>query len=325
MGFWSSAWAGCKSAAKAVSSGVKAVYYKVTGNKEKASGNWQQAKENANDVKTNFVAAGHALTGRDKFEEAEQLYSKITEKYNVKRKEFETEVEKLIDSIEACVQSINNNKNIIHAELFVQMANNLSKIKDIKLPEGFIVEEYRAVTISTDSIRGKDKLFKIDFNKLTFKNASLGILTLGWYTRKKAKQSLFAVKEEEAKINHEIAKMDAELDKMKAVLTSLQNVEHYFNSLVSIYRQLLDRLDNSVHHLYFKCMQFARRLVDQGLSVKFLPVSQQKELEALFTASKILKVMTQTQIISLETSDTATYAANMKDNYQKFESCYKAA
>ena len=277
------------------------------------------------DAKTNFVAAGHAITGRDKFEEAEQLYSKVAEKYNIKRKQFEEEVDELIGSIESCVDSINNNKNIIHTELFVQMANKLSKIKDLKLPEGFSVEEYRSATFSADSIRGKDKLFKIDFNKLTFKQASLGILTLGWYTRKKANETLLAVKEEEAKINHEIAKMDAELDKMKAVLTSLQNVEHYFNSLVSIYRQLLDRLDNSVHYLYFKCMQFARRLVDQGLSVKFLPVSQQKELEALITASKILKFMTNTQIIRLETSDTATYAANMKDNYQKFESCYKAA
>lgn len=325
MGFFSSMWSACKETVEAAGSAIKAGYHKITGNEEKASQSWQNAKDSWNEAKTNFSAAGHALTGRDKFEEAERLYSEITEKYNGKRKQFEEEMDKLIDCIEGCVESINKSKNEIHAELFVQMANKLAKIKDVKLPEGFVIEEYKSAAISLDPIRSKDKILKINFNRLTFKQTSLGFLTLGWYTRKLAKESLYAVQKEESKINNEIAKMDAELDKVKAVLDSLQNVAYYFNNLISIYKQLLVRLDNSVQHLYFKCLQFAHKLVDQELSVKFLPISHQKELESLITASKILKVMTQTQIISLEKSATETYEINMKDNYRKIEGCYKAA
>ena len=78
MGFFSSMWSACKETVEAAGSAIKAGYHKITGNEEKALQSWQNAKDSWNEAKTNFSAAGHALTGRDKFEEAEKLYSEIT-------------------------------------------------------------------------------------------------------------------------------------------------------------------------------------------------------------------------------------------------------
>ena len=59
--------------------------------------------------------------------------------------------------------------------------------------------------------------YKIDFNKHKFKTSMQAIFTFGIYTRKKAKETLYAVQEEERKVEAEIAKMEAECVKLKAI------------------------------------------------------------------------------------------------------------
>ena len=287
---------------------VSAVKEATDYGKEKLSGLWNK------------------FTGKKTFEEADALYDQIEERYNSKRNQFEENVDKCTDSIYKHVQKINECKRKIKTELFVQMANNMEKIKDISVSKDFTVEEYKAVILASDSMRTKSELYKIDFNKNKFGNAVKAIVTLGLYTRKKAKETLYLVEEEEKKVDAEIAKMDSEIIKLEAINYSLENVERYFTSLIEIYENLLVRLDNSVNYLYIRCLSFAHKLVHKEMSIRKLPVMQQKEVEAIITASKIMKTMTDAQIVSFEDCDKVKdYSENVKKQYENVNETYKAA
>lgn len=265
-------------------------------------------------------------SGKDKFEEADRVYEAISERYNKRRDTFEKDVNRITDQIEKRVNTINLYKKKIKSELFVEMATNLEKIQDIEFSKDFNIEAYKNAVYSFDSMHSKSDLYLINFHKNKFKTRIQAVFTLGFYTRKKAQETLYKVQEEEKKVEHEITKMDAEILKLKVIETSLRNVEHYFSSLIRMYEQLLVRLNNNVHYLYFRCMRFAHKLVQQEMSIKRLPVMQQKELEAIITASKILKVMTETQIVSLENeANLQKYDKEMKENHQQMTKVYEVA
>lgn len=309
MGFFGGLWSAAKTAVKTVGSAIATGVKKTAGwVKEKTTNMWNK------------------FTGKSTFEEAEELYDEISERYNRKRQSFDKDIDRVIASIESRVNNINTAKAKIKNELFVEMAGSLEKIKDIKFSRDFSIEAYKQEVYSFDSISAKNSLYKIDFNKHKFKTSVQAIFTLGFYTRKKARETLYAVQEEECKINAEIAKMDAELIKVCAIDKALKNVEEYFDDLIKIYEQLLVRLDNSVHYLYFRCMHFAHKLVNREMSIKVLPRIQQKELEAIITTSKILKVMTENQILSLEEQgDIQKYQKYMKNSYNQIIEVYKAS
>ena len=284
------------------------------------------AKKVGSAVKNGATNLWNKASGKEKFEEAERLYAEISARYNSRRNQFEEDVENYTNKIENHVNQINRSKEKIKSELFLEMAKKMEKIKDIEVSKDFSVESYIAEAVSFDSIRSKSELYKIDFNKHKFKTTVQAIVTLGFYTRKKAKETLYAVEEEEGKINTEIAKMDAEIVKLKAIESSLDNVELYFTSLIELYQNLLIRLDSSVNYLFVRSMAFAHKLVNTEMSIRRLPKMQQKEVEAIITASKILKTMTDAQITAIDDKDrVSSYSREMKNQHEEMERVYQAA
>lgn len=284
------------------------------------------AKKVGSAVKKGATNLWNKFSGKEKFEEAERLYAEISARYNSRRKQFEEDVENYTNKIENHVNQINRSKEKIKSQLFLEMAKKMEKIKDIEVSKDFSAESYIAEAVSFDSIRSKSELYKIDFNKHKFKTTVQAIVTLGFYTRKKAKETLYAVEEEEGKINTEIAKMDAEIVKLKAIESSLDNVELYFTSLIELYQNLLIRLDSSVNYLFVRSMAFAHKLVNTEMSIRRLPKMQQKEVEAIITASKILKTMTDAQITAIDDKDrVSSYSREMKNQHEEMERVYQAA
>lgn len=296
----------------AIASGVKKVGSAI------ASG----AKAAANGVKK--VAA--RISGKDKFEEAERLYDEISKRYNEKREHFQKEIERITSLIEEHVKSINDSKRMIKRELFPAMANKISKIKDIRISDEYSVEEYIESVLNVDTIRSREQLFTIDFNAHKVKTTFQAIFTLGFYTRKKAKETLYNVKEEEAKINSEISRMDSEINKIYIIEKSIKQVADMFTSVIEMYNNLLIRLDSSINYLLVRSLAFAHQIVGKQMSVKVLPKMQQKEVDAIVTASKILKTMTETQLLSVEKQkDVEEYDGKISGNKKEIESIYKAA
>ncbi len=266
------------------------------------------------------------FSGKKTFEEAEELYAKISERYNSRRRRFDADVEMYSNQIEKKVDAINNYKQKIKKELFPSMADKLSRLYDFNLTEKFSMDEFNIGEYKFDDIRDKDKLYKIDFNKHPFKTNLQAILTLGFYTRKKAKETLHAVQEEEGKINTEIAKMDVETKRLETIDLSLNNIERYFAAMTETYENLLVRVDNSINFLFVRCMSFAHKIVKQEMSVRYLSRMQIKEIEAIMTASKILKQMAEMQILSVsDDKEVEKLEKAMKSSHEAVMREYDAA
>lgn len=281
-------------------------------------------KSGLNKAREKVTNVWNKYTGKDKFIEADKLYKEITARYNSKKLAYDDDVNALISEIDVSVKSINGYKKKIKSELFIEMAEKLSKLKDIDIAEGFSVEAFINTDATYDTVRKREELFLIDFNKKKVKVFFQSLI--GFYTRKKAKETLLAVKEEEIKIDAEIKKMDLEVKRLRAINQSLKNVNAYFEGLIKIYERLLMMLDNSVNTLYFMSMSVVRKLVRKEMSIRKLPLTNQKEIEAIMTISRILKEMVDIQLVSVqEEKEVSIYEVELEENYNQIQEINKVA
>ena len=284
----------------------------------------RKIKAMANAVTSSIKAVGRAyktFTGQATFEEADRLYEDVKKRFEEHKAFFEREVNTLSSQIETHVQSINQSKVTIKKELFPAFADKLRRLKDIPVSDQYLKDFFEGTTLKVDSIKAKSELYLIDFKKNPFKSNVLAIITLGFYTRKKAKETLERVKEEKNRLEEEMARMDSELDKLRRIKEALELISEYYTSLIELYRALLQRLDNSVNFLLIRCLSSAHRIVKEQMSIKLLPKSQQAEIMAMVSISKVLKTMVDKSITL--TGDTATItnailtAKNELQNHQE--------
>lgn len=237
-----------------------------------------------------------SYTGQATFEEADQMYDDISKRFEEHKKNLEKEVDTLSIQIETQVKLINKSKETIKKDLFPTFVNKMRKLKDIPISDEYLKEYFTGTTLQVDSIKAKADLFLIDFKKNPFKNNALAIISLGFYTRKKAKETLEKVREEKKLIEEEMARIDSELTKIRNIKKALELIAEYYLSLIEVYRFLLNRLDNSVNFLMIRCISFTKKLVREEMSIKLLPISQQAEIMAMVTISKVLKTMVDTNV-----------------------------
>lgn len=250
-----------------------------------------------------IAAVGHAIsngyksfTGQASFEEADRMYADIKRRFEEHKCYFEKEVDSLSTEIEKQVISINKSKTIIKTELFPAFSEKMSRLKDIPVSDHYLKEYFSGSTLKVDKIKAKADLYLIDFKKNPIKNNALAIVTLGFYTRKKAKETLERVREEKKRLEEEMARMDSELTKLRRIKDALELIAEYYLSLIEIYRKLLSRLDNSVNFLMIRCISSVHKLVRDQMSIKLLPKSQQAEIMAMVSISKVLKTMVEKNI-----------------------------
>lgn len=271
----------------------------------------RKAKAVTNGVGNVFKTAGRSInkgykkfTGQATFEEADRLYDEVYERLMTHKAYFEKEVDTLCKDIDKSVSSINKSKVIIKTELFPAFADKIKILKDVPISKIFIKECYIGSTLKVDEMKSKADLYLIDFKKKPFKSNALAIISLGIYTRKKAKETLETVREEKARMEEEIQRMDSELVKLQKIKEALELIAEYYTSLIDIYIALLNRLDNSVNFLIAKCISFTHKLVKEQMSIKLLPKSQQKEIMAMWSISQVLKTMVETKVTLEGTSST---------------------
>lgn len=236
------------------------------------------------------------FTGQATFEEADKMYEEVARRFEAHKAYFEKEVETLSSQIETQVKSINKSKQTIKTELFPAFAEKMHRIKDIDVSDIFTKEYFEGTNLKVDSMKSKADLYLIDFKKNPFKSNALAIVSLGFYTRKKAKETLERVREEKKRLEEEMARMDSELTKLRRIKDALELIAEYYLALIEIYRALLNRLDNSVNFLMIRCISAAHRLIREQMSIKLLPKSQIAEIMAMVSISKVLKAMVDTSI-----------------------------
>lgn len=258
------------------------------------------------------------FTGQATFEKADRMYDEIKSRFEEHRRYFEKEVDSISSEIDRHVKSINRSKMVIKTELFPAFANKMRCLKDIPVSDNYLKEYFLGTSLKVDTIKAKADLYLIDFKRNPFKNNALAIVSLGFYTRKKAKETLERVKGEKKRLEEEMARMDSELIKLKRIKDALELIAEYYLSLIEIYRALLNRLDNSVNFLMIRCISFAHKLVREQMSIKLLPISQQSEIMAMVSISKVLKTMVETSItMEGKTEKISENIGNLKEEMRK--------
>jgi hypothetical protein len=236
----------------------------------------------------------HSITGKDKFNEAEALMHEIEDRYDKAKQKYEKSVEKSSLSLQAKINTINYHKKDIFENNFIRFKNIGNRLHNINI-EGKSFLEYFDDNITEihkqEGVRTKHELYEIDFNNLSLKEIGLGLITLGFFTRKKAKQTLIKVQEEERRIDEEIEKMKTQVKKLKVIEKSIDNVAKYFETLIQNYTKLLDRFEFGISSQILKS-KLNNQILDNGkLDFKLMPIIHIEEFQALFNLSVVLKQM----------------------------------
>jgi hypothetical protein len=121
--------------------------------------------------------------------------------------------------------------------------------------------------------------------------------------------------EEKKRLEEEMARMDSELTKLRVIRDALEIIANYYSSMIELYVALLTRLDNSINFLMIRCISFEHKLVNEQMSIKLLPKSQQAEIMAMVSISIIMKAMVDKRI----TLDGKTEAIRTNVNLIKEE------
>ncbi|MFX4208613.1 hypothetical protein ACOTWV_07460 [Aliarcobacter butzleri] len=236
----------------------------------------------------------NAVTGKATFLEAEKLYKKIEEEYTRKNNEYKKKIFDIGKEIEEKVSNINYHKEDIYLNHFERFKNLGDKLHNVSINGKHFLEYFDDSIIrinNQNGIRSKREIYKIDFNNLKFTEIAFGILTLGFYTRKKAKETLLEVQAEEIRVKKDIEEMNSNIVKAQVILNSISNVSEYFTELIKNYSKILDRFEYGIKSQIQKNILKGSKLDNGKLNFKMMPIVHIQEFQALFNLSIVLYQM----------------------------------
>ncbi|RAX52697.1 hypothetical protein CCY99_06930 [Helicobacter sp. 16-1353] len=331
MGFCGKLWAGVKSVAKGVAETTVAAVEKAG----EIICDVATIGVVATTIKTTIEAveytrdkvSGMYATFSDKktFDEADRLYNEMKDKYETAKEQYKSDFTKYSQAIATHIETINNAKNLIKFELFAEFADKMKRIQGVDIDKKFPLEKFIPEIKEFEKVRSTKELYLIDFNNEAFKSHCMAIFTLGFWSRKKAKETLHKVQEESKKVELEIAKMRIETKRISLIEKSLSNIAHYFSELVVLYRILLLRLGSSLGFLEVrfynaKLLRLSRQ--DSALNLHNLPLMQQQEIEAIMTLSSILRDMVEKEITQ-KAIENIDEIVEIKGNLEKGKNLFK--
>ncbi|WP_151943940.1 DNA repair protein [Aliarcobacter butzleri] len=243
----------------------------------------------------------NAVTGKATFLEAEKLYKKIEEEYTRKNNEYKKKIFDIGKEIEEKVSNINYHKEDIYLNHFERFKNLGDKLHNVSINGKHFLEYFDDSIIrinNQNGIRSKREIYKIDFNNLKFTEIAFGILTLGFYTRKKAKETLEGVKAEEKRVNEDIEKMSSQVKKAKDILETIDNVSLFFTEQIKVYSKLLDRFEYAIKSQIQKNILKGNQLKNGKLDFKMIPIAHIQDFQALFNLSIVLHQMSRLGYLS---------------------------
>ncbi|TKB48448.1 DNA repair protein [Ferrimonas sediminicola] len=252
-------------------------------------------------VKTAGAKAWNAVTGKDKFLEAKRLHEELMERYQRQQQLYREQVEARSQAIEGRLKAINGFKQQIFDSQFPRFIALGNRLHNVRVAgshfEEFFDNKLMEVACAS-GVRSRAELFEIDFDNLGFREVALSVLTLGFYSRRRAKESLQQVKDEAVRIEEEFAKMEAQLAKIAVVEQSIGQVELYFDQLIANYGRLLDRFEYGINSQRILQLGMDPQLFAGKLDFRLLPVAHIQEFQALFNLSVVLKRMAQMSYLS---------------------------
>lgn len=290
MGFFG--WVGSK-----ISSAVSYVKEKVT-----------EAKDYIKQKTTNVW---NTFTGKKTADEAKEIYDDAISSYNKAKRDFDDFLEKRSREINNSVQKINEYKKLVFSKQLKEVIQITSKLHNFSMTSKEMLENEFKYGFDELKIKSYSNVMKIDFDNNKFKTSVQAIFTLGFYTRKKAKESLSEANDVANSVRLKIEQMNAEKVRIDSIRKSISNVEYYFANIIEMMDRVLPKLENSISMLRNLHLVFSYSFFKGKLDYNKLPKVQKNYFEASVTMSKILVEMSKNQYLS---SDNSVIENDMKSS-----------
>lgn len=235
------------------------------------------------------IASGmKSCTGKKKFDEAKKLLAEIKGKADSMQKDFDDFAEQTHERLCAYLQRINAVRTKLQKDDFQRFLKLTLVFAEWKVDSVSVEELVKTAEHKVGEIRSGAELFTIDFDNNPIKENLKAVFTLGFLTRKQARDTLKNVQEEEQKIKVEQAKIDAEKKRMQLVCDSLAQVVEYIESLHGLYASLLDELDYAVHFVRSSYFLHSSKFMTGRFDVYHLP---ERHLLCLMACEKMTRIM----------------------------------
>lgn len=245
-------------------------------------------------IKEGIKAAGRMvartaakISGKATMDEASKMYEKLKKESDSFKQKSESSYQDLSDRIQSAVNDINDWKQRNLKENLHRFAKAMVRIKPLLVNDDIaLIEELDISLKKVESVQSFDALKTIDFDKPSFSRTMKNIFTLGIYGRKRAKETLYHVKDEAKVFEETQEKVKAELHRAEDLALAFEAIRDVLNQIESVYGLVL----NEIEAKSFRYATVALLNKTTGLKrSKLLTKQEQMQIRATMEATKLIR------------------------------------
>ncbi|MBJ7659363.1 hypothetical protein [Weissella confusa] len=277
-------------------------------------------------VKEGIKAAGRMIartaakiSGKATMDEASQMYEKLKKESDSFKQKSETSYQDLSDRIQSAVNDINDWKQRNLKENLHRFAKAMVRIKPLLVNDDIaLIEELDISLKKVESVQSFDALKTIDFDKPSFSRTMKNIFTLGIYGRKRAKETLYHVKDEAKVFEETQEKVKAELHRAEDLALAFEAIRDVLNQIESVYGLVL----NEIEAKSFRYATVSLLNKTTGLKrSKLLTKQEQMQIRATMEATKLIRELIDKEFAAPKQQDVS----QMKTFEKQMDKVAKAA
>ena len=277
-------------------------------------------------VKEGIKAAGRMIArtaakirGKATMDEASQMYEKLKKESDSFKQKSEASYQDLSDRIQSAVNDINDWKQRNLKENLHRFAKAMVRIKPLLVNDDIaLIEELDISLKKVESVQSFDALKTIDFDKPSFSRTMKNIFTLGIYGRKRAKETLYHVKDEAKVFEETQEKVKAELHRAEDLALAFEAIRDVLNQIESVYGLVL----NEIEAKSFRYATVALLNKTTGLKrSKLLTKQEQMQIRATMEATKLIRELIDKEFVAPKQQDVS----QMKTFEKQMDKVAKAA
>ena len=277
-------------------------------------------------VKEGIKAAGRMIartaakiSGKATMDEASKMYEKLKKESDSFKQKSESSYQDLSDRIQSAVNDINDWKQRNLKENLHRFAKAMVRIKPLLVNDDIaLIEELDISLKKVESVQSFDALKTIDFDKPSFSRTMKNIFTLGIYGRKRAKETLYHVKDEAKVFEETQEKVKAELHRAEDLALAFEAIRDVLNQIESVYGLVL----NEIEAKSFRYATVALLNKTTGLKrSKLLTKQEQMQIRATMEATKLIRELIDKEFVAPKQQDVS----QMKTFEKQMDKVAKAA
>ncbi|MBJ7693246.1 hypothetical protein [Weissella confusa] len=261
-------------------------------------------------IKEGIKAAGRMvartaakISGKATMDEASKMYEKLKKESDSFKQKSESSYQDLSDRIQSAVNDINDWKQRNLKENLHRFAKAMVRIKPLLVNDDIaLIEELDISLKKVESVQSFDALKTIDFDKPSFSRTMKNIFTLGIYGRKRAKETLYHVKDEAKVFEETQEKVKAELHRAEDLALAFEAIRDVLNQIESVYGLVL----NEIEAKSFRYATVALLNKTTGLKrSKLLTKQEQMQIRATMEATKLIRELIDKEFVAPKQQDVS--------------------